>query len=149
MAAMTRDATSEHPLVLRRDIELDVGAEDLWPLVGVGAAWADWLVESADIAVEPAATGRVVDDDGTRRSVRIDQVVETERVTFDWWPDDQPERMSSVELVIAPRIGGSVLQVTETFHQELPVASASQLAGEWEARAIVLWSLVATSLVLA
>ncbi len=70
---------------ITRTVETDLTPDELWSLVGDGEGWAAWLVDDADIDVEPGATGTVVDDDEAR-DVRIDRVDPHERVTFTWWP---------------------------------------------------------------
>ena len=100
-----------------RTVDIDLAPEDLWALVTDGGAWATWMVDEADVAVEPGAEGRVVDD-GIERTVRIDRLDDDgagQRVGFTWWPDDRPDLVSAVELVVLPAAVGSRLRVTETF----------------------------------
>ena len=112
---------------ITRTVETDLAPDELWSLVGDGDGWAAWLVDDADIDVEPGATGTVVDDDEAR-DVRIDHVDSHERVTFTWWPQGQADQASTVELVVIP---GRLL-ITETY-----CASAIR----WDVRALVLGSL--------
>jgi uncharacterized protein YndB with AHSA1/START domain len=130
---------SEHltddPLVITRDLELDVPPDELWPLVADGDRWADWLAERSDVVVEPARQGIVVDDDGVERQVAIEAVVDGERVRFAWWPTDRPDEGSTVELVVAPlpSSGGdrSRLSVIEIYAQaSAPAAPVSR----WDVR---------------
>ena len=48
---------------ITRTVETDLTPDELWSLVGDGEGWATWLVDDADIDVEPGASGTVVDDD--------------------------------------------------------------------------------------
>ena len=91
---------SEEPAV-RRDIDVPLPLDDVWPLVAGGDGWTEWLVDEADVAVEPGSAGTVVDG-GERRDVRIDQVVPGERVAWTWWPAGRPADASRVELVVVP-----------------------------------------------
>ena len=118
---------SEAPAV-HREIDVPLPAADVWPLVADGDGWAEWMVEEADLAVEPGSAGTVVDG-GQRRDVRVDQVVPGERVTWTWWPTERPGDASRVELVVVPAPGRTVVRITETraFARAL-VASARAFA---------------------
>ncbi len=112
--------------VVQRDIDVDLPADDVWPLVGDGAGWTEWLVDEADVVVEPGQEGSVVDD-GRRRAVRIDAVEPGESVTWSWWPVDQPAEASTVRLLVVPAGVRTVVRITET--------RASASAGRWTLRA--------------
>src|SRR5688572_20711748 len=108
-----------------RTVDTDLAPEDLWALVTDGEAWATWMVDEAEIAVTPGASGRVVDD-GIERAVRIDRLDDDgsgQRVGFTWWPGDRPDLVSAVELVVLPAATGSRLRVTETFASARAVAA--------------------------
>jgi uncharacterized protein YndB with AHSA1/START domain len=117
---------------ITRTVETELTPDELWSLVADGEGWASWLVDDADIVVEPGATGTVVDDDEVR-DVRIDRVEPHERVAFTWWPQGRTEQATRVELVVVP---GRLL-ISETKNAA-PVASA---AIRWDVRALVLSSL--------
>ena len=112
---------------ITRTVETDLAPDEVWSLVAGADGWAAWLVDDADIDVEPDATGTVVDDDEAR-DVRIDRIDPHERVTFTWWPQGHADRASTVELVVIP----GRLVITETY-----CASAIR----WDVRALVLGSL--------
>ena len=122
-------------LTITRDIELDLSEQELWELIGNGEAWSQWMTEASDVVVAPGGTGEIVDD-GERRFVRVDDVVPGRRVSYRWWPAAEPDAVSSVDLVVVPRPGGSTLRVRETIQ----ASSAAAAALRWEVRAIVLWS---------
>jgi uncharacterized protein YndB with AHSA1/START domain len=132
------------PIIVRRDIDVDLPAAELWSLIADRDGWERWLVDDADVAVEIGATG-VVQDDGEARVVHIDEVVDGERVRFEWWPAERPGDASAVELVVVPAPAGAVLHVAEVFPPQRTVrASAAAMA--WEVRALAAW-LSARSLV--
>ena len=108
---------------------------DLWSLVSDGDGWAEWMVDGADIEVDPGASGTVVDD-GVAREVRIDRVEPSRSVAFTWWPRARPDQTSTVELVVVPARTGSRLHVTETYRAVGAVATAS--AFRWDVRAMLL-----------
>lgn len=98
---------------VRRDIDVPLPADDVWPLVADGDGWAEWLVEEADVAVESGGEGTVVDD-GERRGVLVERVVPGERVTWTWWPSDRPDDASRVDLEVVPAAERTVVRITET-----------------------------------
>jgi uncharacterized protein YndB with AHSA1/START domain len=129
------EAFTDDPLVITRDLELDVPADELWPLVADGERWADWLADRSDVVVEPARRGVVVDDDGVERQVAIEAVVDGERVRLAWWPTDRPDEGSTVELAVAPlpSSGGdrSRLSVIETYAR---ASAALPAVSRWDVR---------------
>ncbi len=131
----------DEPLIVRRDIDLDLPADDLWTLVAGG--WEEWLVDAADLTVEPGGGG-VVRDDDEDREVRIDEVVDGERVSFEWWPASRPQDRSGVELVVLPSPVGAVLRITESFPPQAR-AQATASAIRWEVRAVAAWASAAVS----
>src|SRR5690349_16425755 len=98
-----------------RTVDTDLAPDELWDLVTDGAGWATWMVDDADLDVEPGARGTVVDD-GVARTVHIDRRDDDgdtgtdRRVGFTWWPQDRPDLVSAVELVVLPATGGSRLR---------------------------------------
>lgn len=133
----------EQPTVVTRTVDLEMSPEDLWALVGDGDRWSDWMVDESAVEVAPGSDGRV-HDDGVDRGVRITEVVEGERVLFDWWPADRPDSVSTVELEVVPRDSGAVLHIAETFpparHLALVMASASTASVAWDVRAACIWA---------
>jgi hypothetical protein len=132
----------DEPLIVHRDIEIDLPTSDLWSLVADG--WEQWLVDAADVIIEPGGSG-VVRDDDEERNVHVAEVVEGKRVSFEWWPPARPEDRSAVDLVVLPTpAGGALLRVTETFPPQ-PRALASAAAIRWEVRAVAAWAQAAAS----
>jgi len=112
---------------ITRTVDTDLDTAELQELVTAG--WDRWLVDEADVEVRPGGSGTVVDD-GVERSVLVSHVGPS-GVTFTWWPQDRPDAMSTVELVVLPSPRGSTLHVTETR------ASAS-VATRWDVRLLLL-----------
>jgi len=133
----------EQPTVVTRTVDLEVSPQDLWALVGDCDQWSDWMVDESAVEVAPGSRGRVRDD-GVDRGVRITEVVEGERVQFDWWPTDRPDSVSTVELVVVPRDSGAVLHIAETFpsprHLAIVMVSASTASVAWDVRAACIWA---------
>jgi uncharacterized protein YndB with AHSA1/START domain len=128
----------EEPLIVTRDVDLDLDAAELWSLISDRDGWERWLVDDAAVDVEPGATG-TVRDAGQDRELRITHVADGERVAFEWWPVDQPADASAVELVVVPSGHGAVLHVTETFPPRR-TAMASAASFTWEVRALAAWA---------
>ena len=129
---------TDEPLIVSRDIDPDLPADELWSLVADGEGWERWLVDEAELIVEPGATG-VVRDAGQTREVRVDEVVHGQRVSFEWWPADRRDAASAVELVVVESPSGAVLHVTETFPPRR-TAQASAAWFTWEVRALAAWA---------
>jgi uncharacterized protein YndB with AHSA1/START domain len=126
----------EPDVAVTRTVELDLSPDELWEMIGDGDRWADWMVDTASIEVEPGAIGVVTDGD-EERVVRIDRVDDGQRISFAWWPQTQPDRASAVDLVILPAPHGSVLEIVETFPTRSTL-SASAATISWPARLHVL-----------
>lgn len=127
-------------LAVTRDIDLELTEEELWALVGDGRAWSEWMTDAADVDVVAGGGGEVVDD-GVRRHVRVDDVVPGREVRFRWWPDDEPDVVSAVRLVVLPTPSGSTLRITETRALAAATVSAvTTLDLRWEVRVLALWS---------
>jgi hypothetical protein len=122
----------ESPVVITRRIELDVEGDDAWRLISEAAGWAGWMVDDADVDVVDGAIGTVGDGD-ERRDVHIGEVSRRDqRVTFDWWPSDDPQRASTVELQLVTIGGAVVLQIAETFPRRSTLTASAAL--RWDLR---------------
>jgi hypothetical protein len=128
-------------VIVTRDADFDVPADDLWELLADGTSWGEWLGERADIDVAPGATGTVRDDDGVERQVRVERVDRAEGIRFTWWPSSDPGQASRVELAVVERPGGgTTLRITEVLGPTISArASAAATARAWDVRLLVLW----------
>ncbi len=100
-----------HTPSVTRELDLDISTEELWSLIGDGERWPEWLTDGGGVEVQPGADG-VVRDGERLRNVHVRTVEHNDRVTFDWWTDDE---RSTVELEIVHVGGRTGLRVTETF----------------------------------
>lgn len=96
---------------VRREIELDVGVDDVWRALVDDDERRRWMGGDTVVDVQPGGRGHITGDDGVRREVLIDEVEPGRRLSFDWWNDD--EVPSRVEFVISPTEQGVRLTVTE------------------------------------
>jgi uncharacterized protein YndB with AHSA1/START domain len=123
-------------MTVTRELDLEIGADELWNLVGDGTRWADWLVDAGDVEVVDGGLGTVVDDEGTDRQVVVERVEPGRAVRFSWWPTGGPEQASTVELVVLPTHQGSRLLVTEVMAS----AHTPRTGLAWEMRIVCLWA---------
>ncbi len=145
---------------VRRELDLDVGADELWNLISTAEGWRQWLVDDIDVAVTPGQRGTATDD-GRSRQVAIDTVTPGERITFTWWDQDDAGAASVVEIGIGSVANGRRrLSITErpltspaphaamgaVMTNEM-VASCDLASGvgvrviRWEVRAVSIWAL--------
>jgi uncharacterized protein YndB with AHSA1/START domain len=133
---MTDSSRFDSDSEIRRSVEFDLDADQLWSLLADPDELATWLGDRVDIDLVPGGAGRVVDDD-VERDLLVEQVVDGERIAWRWWRRDDPGSASHVELVIAPRPGGTRLDIVETLIA--PPVSALALDGvRWDLRATLM-----------
>ena len=104
---------------IHRHLELDVDLDELWQLVTDPDELATWLGDEVELDAVPGGAGRVVDDE-IERHLRVERVVEGERIEWKWWTGDDPDAATRVEIVVSPRPGGSRIDVTETLDASRP-----------------------------
>ncbi len=118
-----------------RTVPTELPFDELWAMVGDAAQWSGWMVDRADLVVEPGASG-TVHDRGASRTVQVGNVGDG-RLTFTWWPVGDDHRASTVELAVLPTAVGSTLHITERFTARASAESAS--AGiAWDVRTLLL-----------
>jgi uncharacterized protein YndB with AHSA1/START domain len=82
-----------------RSVEVEADTDDVWSTVSDSESRALWLD----------------DDDARSREIRVDEVDDGRRLVWTWWrPGDEPGA-STVEIVLAPTVGGTRVTVTETL----------------------------------
>ncbi len=112
-----------------RELDLDISTDELWSLIGDGERWPEWLTDGGGVEVQPGADGVVLDGERLR-NVHVRTVEHNERVTFDWWTDDE---RSTVELEIVHVGGRTGLRVTETFVQAGSVSMSVSMSASMSA----------------
>ncbi|MFN8021566.1 MAG: SRPBCC domain-containing protein [Acidimicrobiales bacterium] len=123
------------PVRITREIDLDLSPDELWSLLADGDRWAEWLVDDGQLVLRPGADGVVVDD-GTTRHVHVHTIEHGERVTFDWWADDEHADRSHVELEVVRDGDRTGLRVTETFACAGTASARAEVS--WDVRLLVL-----------
>ena len=102
-----------------REVTLPVGAEEAWETV---TELDEWLVEDADVELEPGAEGTLTLPDGSERSVVVADVEPGSRLEWWWWDGDQPA--THVSLTLTPAVSGTRVVVVESGRVAGPVCRA-------------------------
>ncbi|MGQ0434244.1 MAG: SRPBCC domain-containing protein [Microthrixaceae bacterium] len=128
---------------VERQITLPTPLDEAWELLTHPDELGRWLGDDVALTLVPGATGHVVDPDGQRRSLVIDEVEHGTRISWHWWPDDDPTAPPSrVEITLAPVDTGASVRVVEHLPTNAgPVAEASAAAA-WSHRLLHLEALL-------
>src|SRR3712207_4941613 len=100
-----------------REVELPLDAGEAWEAV---TELEDWLVDDADLVLEPGEEGTLRLPDGEERRAVVEEVEPGERLTFWWWVGDAPA--THVELTLVPAVSGTVVRVVESGFAGTPMA---------------------------
>jgi uncharacterized protein YndB with AHSA1/START domain len=102
---MSDDENPDAPAVtnsggrVTRSVEVEADTDRVWSTVSDPELRALWLD----------------DDDARSRELRLDEIDDGRRILWTWWrPGDEPDA-STVEVVLAPTVGGTRVTVTETL----------------------------------
>jgi uncharacterized protein YndB with AHSA1/START domain len=82
-----------------RSVEVAADTDDVWSTLSDPELRALWLD----------------DDDARSRELRLDEVDAGRRLVWTWWPPGDETGASTVEIVLAPTVGGTRVTVTETL----------------------------------
>ena len=100
-----------------REIQIPLDADEAWEAV---TELEEWLVDDADLTLEPGEEGTLRLPDGEERRAVVEQVEPRERLTFWWWSEDEPA--TRVELTLVPAVSGTVVRVVESGFVSTPFA---------------------------
>ena len=100
-------------------MELPLDAGEAWEAV---TELEEWLVDDADLALEPGEEGTLRLPGGEERRAVVEEVEPGERLAFWWWAGEAPA--TRVELTLVPAIGGTVVRVVESGFAPGPMAAA-------------------------
>lgn len=107
------DAALGHGAAVERAVTLDADPTEAWELLTRPDDLAGWLGADVELEPVPGATGVVVDHDGTRRRLVIDEVEHESRISWRWWVDGDDHAASSVEITLSPVTDGTRIAVVE------------------------------------
>ncbi len=101
---------------VERHVTLPTAPDRAWDLLTDPVDQAGWLGAEVDLAPLPGAAGLVVDHDGTRRRLVVDEVDSGRRLSWHWaveGDDGLVGPASRVELTLTPTDDGTTLTVVE------------------------------------
>lgn len=130
---------------IERTVTLPTDVREAWELLTDPDELAAWLGDDVVLRPVPGAAGRVLERDGSDRSLVVEEVDAGRRLSWRWWieGDDPDQTGSRVEITLSPTPDGTLVRVVE---QPLPTATASApraSAGEaWSHRLLHLESLL-------
>jgi len=128
---------------VERQVTLPAAAEEVWTLLTEPTELASWL--GAEVRLEPVtgAAGHLVEHDGTRRSLVIDEVDPGRRLSWHWWPEDEPAASPShVEITLLPDDRGTTVRVVERLPSSEPIQARIGRADAWAHRLLHLEALL-------
>src|SRR5688572_31777587 len=99
-----------------REVELPLDADEAWEAVTELEAW---LVDDADLTLEPGEEGTLRLPDGEERRAVVEEVEPHERLTFWWWASDEPA--THVSLTLVPAVSGTLVRVVESGFAGTPM----------------------------
>jgi uncharacterized protein YndB with AHSA1/START domain len=128
---------------VERRLTLPADVEGAWSLLTEADHQAGWLGAEVDLRPEPGAVGLVVDHDGTRRRLVVDEVEAGRRLAWHWAEEDEGGHVgpvTHVEITLAPDLDGTRLVVTERALEAAPVQASASAA--WSHRLLHLEALL-------
>lgn len=128
---------------IERRVTLPASVEEVWDLLTDPAELATWLGNEVELDAVPGAPGTVVERDGTRRSLRVDEVDTGHRLAWHWWPQDDPcGAPSRVEITLEPSRDGTIVRVVEHLAASATPAERSVATEAWSHRLLHLEALL-------
>src|SRR3546814_16664984 len=92
---------------IERSVTLPTGTEEAWDLLTRPDDLGQWLGGEVSFDAVPGSIGELVETDGGRRRVAVDDVELGARITWRWWHDDAPEAARGVEVPLGTGDGGT------------------------------------------
>lgn len=124
---------------VERTVTLPTDLEEAWTLLTDPDDLTGWLGAEVDLEPTPGRPGTVVDHDGTRRHLVVDEVEVGRRLTWRWWVDGDDAPASAVEVSLTPTLDGTLVTVTERLVSAGSAqASAATVAEAWSHRLVEL-----------
>lgn len=130
---------------VERHLTLPADLERTWELLTTPDDQAGWLGAEVDLDPRPGAAGLVVDHDGTRRRLVVDEVDAGRRLSWHWaveGDDGAVGPASRVEITLAPTEDGTQVTVVERPLEPAARAAVQASAGAWSHRLLHLEALL-------
>jgi uncharacterized protein YndB with AHSA1/START domain len=100
--------------IVERQVFLPTDREEAWGLLTRPEDLAGWLGDSVTLDPTPGSRGEVIERDGTRRRLVVEEVDTGRRLSWRWWTDgDGPDAQSRVEIDLVPTDDGTLVRVVE------------------------------------
>jgi uncharacterized protein YndB with AHSA1/START domain len=128
---------------IERQVTLPADLESVWELLTRPEDLSTWLGDDVVLDATPGATGRVVERDGTSRSLVVDEVDAGRRLSWHWWADDGSDVLSQVEITLAPTADGTLLRVVERpLAEDADTVARASAGAAWSHRLLHLEALL-------
>ena len=131
---------------VERHVTLPADLESTWQLLTRPDDLAGWLGAEVDLDPRPGAAGVVVEHDGTRRRLVVDEVEAGRRLSWHWaveGDDGLVGPATRVEITLAPADDGTRLTVVERPLEPAARATVEASAGAaWSHRLLHLEALL-------
>ncbi len=129
---------------VERHVTLPADLLEAWDLLTRPDDLAAWLGAEVALDPTPGAAGAVVDHDGTRRHLVVDDVDRGHRLSWRWWTEGAEGSPSRVEITLLPTVDGTEVRVVEELLVEPGrQVEAKAAAGEaWSHRLLHLEALL-------
>jgi uncharacterized protein YndB with AHSA1/START domain len=128
---------------VERHVTLPADLQDAWDLLTRPDDLAAWLGAEVDLDPTPGAAGAVVDDDGTRRRLVVDEVDQGRRLSWRWWTEGDEDNASRVEITLLRTPDGTRVRVMEErLAPVVPVQARAQAGEAWSHRLLHLEALL-------
>lgn len=127
---------------IERQITLPVDIEQAWALITHPDELSTWLGDDVVLEPVPGGRGHVLERDGSRRSLVVEEAIDGQRLSWRWWKGDDAAGASRVEITLAPAPSGTTVRVVEHGPStSTPVARAAT-AEAWSHRLLNLEALL-------
>lgn len=124
---------------VERTVTLPTDAAGAWELLTDPHELATWLGDDVVLDPTPGAAGRVLERDGSERTLVVEHVDEHCHLAWRWWPEgDDPRSGSRVDITLTPTDGGTLVRVVERRVAEPQARAATAMA--WAVQAAEAWS---------
>ena len=129
--------------LVERTITLPASLATTWELLTQPSELGRWFGDEVSFEATPGRAGSVVDHDGTRRSLVVDEVLEGRRLSWHWWADDDELAAAThVEISLTPTTDGTTVRVVERLAESSPPTAEASAAAAWSHRLLHLETLL-------
>jgi uncharacterized protein YndB with AHSA1/START domain len=124
---------------VERQVTLPAPLDDVWELLTRPEDLGAWLGDDVVLDPTPGAPGRVLERDGTDRSLVVEEVDAGRRLSWRWWVagEDPDGAASRVEITLSPTTDGTVVHVVE---RPIPASAPPAVTARAMASASNAWS---------